>query len=92
MIRHFIRESIAPIFVEAKLGVFDLFDTILRRRPPMVPPRRMMYDGPRDPRIYRVNGEEFLRYYIDLCHLRQDERILDIGSGLGGGSKLGLHF
>lgn len=83
MIRNFIRESIVSVFVEAKLGVSDLFDTVLRRRPPMVPPRRMMYDGPRDPHIFCANSEEFLRYYIDICHLAPDERILDIGSGLG---------
>ncbi|MEM7352879.1 MAG: class I SAM-dependent methyltransferase, partial [Acidobacteriota bacterium] len=61
----------------------DTADTVLRRRPPMVPPRRLLFDGPRDPQIFLDNGQEFLSYYRDLCQLGPDEAVLDIGSGIG---------
>jgi len=49
----------------------------------MVPPRRLMFDGPRDPALFRESGREFFRIYLDLCGLSPDEHILDMGSGIG---------
>src|SRR5687768_18260904 len=48
-----------------------------------VPPIEMMHDGPTSYKEFKQNGEEFLRHYVDLCHLRPDETILDVGSGIG---------
>ncbi len=53
------------------------------RRDPLVPPRRLLFDGPRDPAAFLENGREFLRHYVDLCSLRRDESVLDVGSGIG---------
>ena len=53
------------------------------RKAPLVPPLHMMHDGPVGYRIFKDNGQEFLRYYIQLCNLTPDERILDVGSGIG---------
>lgn len=36
----------------------------------------------RGPRFLEI-GEEFLRHFIDLCGLRPDERVLDVGCGYG---------
>ncbi|MCL5029007.1 MAG: class I SAM-dependent methyltransferase [Bacteroidetes bacterium] len=32
---------------------------------------------------FKKNGEEFLNYFIKLCELQPNERILDVGSGIG---------
>lgn len=66
-----------------KATVLDFLDTLAGRRDPLVPPRRLMFDGPPTPEEFRSNGREFLRHYIELCGLRPDERILDVGSGVG---------
>lgn len=61
----------------------DTFDLLLGQRDPLIPPTRMMFDGPRDISVFRKNGYEFLRYYIELCMLKRDEKILDVGCGIG---------
>jgi SAM-dependent methyltransferase len=49
----------------------------------MVPPVALMHDGPQSYKDFKQNGAEFLRYYVELCGLRPDEKILDVGSGIG---------
>jgi SAM-dependent methyltransferase len=46
-----------------------------------IPPAHMMYDGPAE--HYLSNGLEFLGHYKSLCNLQANERMLDVGSGLG---------
>lgn len=48
-----------------------------------IPPTNMMFDGPQDVYTFRTNGEEFLGHYRDICGLRPDEHMLDVGSGIG---------
>ena len=36
----------------------------------MVPPVRMMFDGPRNLEVFKENGEEFLKIYRDVRCLR----------------------
>jgi ubiquinone/menaquinone biosynthesis C-methylase UbiE len=47
----------------------------------MIPPKHLMYDGPTE--HYASNGLEFLGHYKSLCNLKPNERMLDVGSGLG---------
>lgn len=68
---------------QADLWARDLFDQITGRRRAMLPPRRLMYDGPQDPTVFIQNGQEFLRYYLDLCQLQPTESVIEIGSGMG---------
>ena len=49
----------------------------------LVPPTSMMFDGPVGYEVFKENGEEFLRYYIELANLKPHERMLDVGSGIG---------
>lgn len=49
----------------------------------LVPPLELMHDGPQSYKEFKENGEEFLRHYLDLCGLQPDERMLDVGSGIG---------
>jgi SAM-dependent methyltransferase len=67
----------------ARILLLDALDLLTGRREEMIPPRRLMFDGPRDPKIFRANGMEFLHYYLELCQLTADERVLDLGSGIG---------
>ena len=83
MIAKFLPEKVEPAINKTILYIKDALDTLLQRRPPLVPPRRMMFDGPQDPALFIANGEEFLRYYVELCSLKPNARILDVGSGIG---------
>jgi ubiquinone/menaquinone biosynthesis C-methylase UbiE len=42
-----------------------------------------MFDGPQSLEEFKANGEEFLKIYKEVCGLQPDERMLDIGSGIG---------
>jgi SAM-dependent methyltransferase len=48
-----------------------------------IPPVHMMFDGPQDEAVFIANGEEYLQYYKDLAGLQPNERVLDVGSGIG---------
>lgn len=49
----------------------------------LVPPTNMMFDGPVGYEVFKENGEEFLRHYVELGALKPHERMLDVGSGVG---------
>ena len=53
------------------------------RLAPLVPPIELMHDGPSTYLEFKQNSEEFLRLYIELCGLKPDERVLDVGCGIG---------
>lgn len=61
----------------------DAVDRATGRADPLVPPTRLMFDGPRSVRAYRDNGREFLSYFRSIGGLRPDEDVLDVGSGIG---------
>lgn len=50
---------------------------------PLVPAVEQMFDGPRSFEVFKANGEEFLKIYKDICGLRPDEKMLDVGCGIG---------
>jgi SAM-dependent methyltransferase len=50
---------------------------------PMVPPVQMMFDGPRNLEVFKESGEEFLKIYRDVGGLRPNDRMLDVGFGIG---------
>ncbi len=58
----------------------DALDTVAGRRDPLVPPRRAMFVGPGD---FRAVGDELLGLLVDQAQLRPDERVLDVGCGIG---------
>lgn len=53
------------------------------KRSPLIPPVGLMNDGPQDYELFKKNGLDFLTYYIDLCDLKPDAAILDVGCGMG---------
>lgn len=61
----------------------DIINFIRGCTDPLTPPTRLMFDGPSDSLIFKKNGEEFLRYFIELGNLKPNEKILDVGCGIG---------
>lgn len=55
-------------------------DLLHRRRDPLVPPRGLSFVGAGD---FHQTGHEFLGYFRELGGLRPDDRVLDIGCGVG---------
>ena len=50
---------------------------------PLVPSIEQMFDGPQSLEEFKTNGEEFLKIYKEVCGLKVDEKMLDVGSGIG---------
>ncbi len=61
----------------------DALDELLGRRDPLIPPTRLMFDGARDVATFKQNGQEFLKYFIQLGELQPYESVLDVGCGIG---------
>ncbi len=53
---------------------------LLRPRGELVPPRRLSFVGAGD---FEETGREFLGYFTELGGLRPDDRVLDVGCGIG---------
>jgi glycosyltransferase involved in cell wall biosynthesis/SAM-dependent methyltransferase/predicted O-methyltransferase YrrM len=52
-------------------------------RDPLIAPNSLHSVGSLGSADYVAVGEEFFRYFVDLCELRPDDRVLDVGSGTG---------
>jgi SAM-dependent methyltransferase len=64
-----------------RLRSADALDTVAGRRDSLTPPRRMSgYVGHGD---FRATGEEFLRHFRELGGLRPEDRVLEMGCGIG---------
>jgi SAM-dependent methyltransferase len=61
----------------------DSVDRLTGRADPLIPPTRLMFDGPRGVRAYRENGREFLAHFRSIGGLKPHEDVLDVGSGIG---------
>jgi|SRR6267143_97095 len=71
LLRRFKRMLLLPL---------DGLDAVLGRRKELVPPRHLSFVGDGD---FEANGDEFLRHFIDLGGLRPEDRVLDVGCGIG---------
>jgi ubiquinone/menaquinone biosynthesis C-methylase UbiE len=53
------------------------------RLAPMVPPEKLMHDGPPTYEAFRQNSDEYFKIYRDVAGLQPHEKILDVGCGIG---------
>lgn len=58
----------------------DLFNRKPKQKVLIPPPELRGYVGEGD---FISVGEVLLRYFIEYCHLKKDERVLDVGCGIG---------
>ena len=85
VIRTLVPMPLRPVFrkpynyVRDKLFLTKLFG----HHASMIPPLKLMHDGPVGFEEFKANGEEFFRYYTELCYLKPDEKVLDVGCGIG---------
>lgn len=59
----------------------DVIDCLLGRQDEMTPPRRMVANIGRGD--FKATGMEFLRYFIELGEVRPNDRVLEVGCGVG---------
>jgi SAM-dependent methyltransferase len=58
----------------------DFAGAVTGRRDRFTPPRRLQFVGDSD---FRATGEEFLRLFLEIADLKPNDRVLDIGCGIG---------
>jgi SAM-dependent methyltransferase len=64
-----------------RLRALDARDRLAGRGGPLVPPRRMQLSvGEGD---FGAIGDEFLSHLVGMCGLRPEDRVLDVGCGIG---------
>ncbi|MFE0756223.1 class I SAM-dependent methyltransferase [Inquilinus sp. NPDC058860] len=74
----------APVFSvirDVPWAIRDLFDR--NTQDEVMPPLRLMRDGPRGRQIWTQAGQETLHFYRDVLRLDRSSTMLDIGSGIG---------
>jgi len=85
VIRAVVPKPLLPLFrkpynyVRDKLYLKKLFG----QHASLIPPLALMHDGPIGFEEFKTNAHEFFRYYTELCNLQPDERMLDVGCGIG---------
>lgn len=83
-IRMFIPSPLRSILSYIFYLPVDTAEQLLGQRDSLTPPTRLMtFDGSRSSTEYKKNGEKFLQYFIDLCDLKPNETILDVGCAIG---------
>lgn len=65
---------------EACYSFMDWLDLLFRRRDALTPPMRKIFVGEG---VFKEIGEEFFRYFVDIGGLKPNEKIADIGCGIG---------
>jgi ubiquinone/menaquinone biosynthesis C-methylase UbiE len=80
LIRKHTPKSVWAGLAKTKYWVLDSVDSALGLQKEMVPPRLLRFVGSGD---YRAVGDEFLGYFRQLCGLKPDASVLDVGCGIG---------
>ena len=73
-------ERVVPYAIQAYRTGLDALDHLQGREQAMVPPRRLMFIGGTQ---FKETGEEFLSYFEKLAKLKSNDRVLDVGCGIG---------
>lgn len=83
--RKLVPRSFRPTLLRAWERLNHRYQTqrLFGREAKFVPPVRLMHDGPRTYKDFKENGAEFFRHYVEMCGLKPDEDMLDLGCGIG---------
>jgi SAM-dependent methyltransferase len=79
-------KKLIPRLVKQKIAAYQAKrdkDRLFGALAPLVPAVDEMFDGPQSLEEFKANGDEFLGIYKEIANLRPDERMLDVGSGIG---------
>jgi SAM-dependent methyltransferase len=80
MVRPVARLSARRARTSMRLRALDARDRLAGRGGRLVPPRRLQFVGEGD---FVAVGDEFLSHLVALCGLRPEDRVLDVGCGIG---------
>jgi len=80
MVRPVARLSARRARTSMRLRALDARDRLAGRSGRLVPPRRLQFVGEGD---FVAIGDEFLSHLVALCGLRPEDRVLDVGCGIG---------
>lgn len=79
LLQRLIPDSLKPILKKSYYFSTGFIDKLMGRDS-MIPPRSMIFIGSGD---FTKIGEEFKKYFIELANLQPDNRVLDVGCGIG---------
>lgn len=72
-------KPLKAVLMRVYKDVLDMTDAAERRRD-MIPPRRMIFVGDGD---FKAKGLEFRKLFVEEGGLKPDDKVLDVGSGIG---------
>ena len=80
VIKRFILRPIRKAMRRIYYFPIDTIDSSLGLRDELTPPREKIFVGTGD---FKKIGQEFFQYFIELGELKPNERVLDVGCGIG---------
>ena len=80
LLKQFIPRPIRSTIRKIYYLILDTSDFLFAQKDELIPPRRKTFVGDGD---FKKIGENFLRYFIELGALKPNDRVLDVGCGIG---------
>ncbi len=69
---------------ELYYSAIDIKERLLGQRDQFTPPKKIRaFIGIQDKKDFKIVGEEFFKYFVELGRLKPYERVLDVGCGIG---------
>ncbi len=85
IVRKLMPAKLRSLVRRIRTGVHHSFQTrrLFGARAGFIPPLDLMHDGPVGYQEFKDNGEEFMRYYVEVGGLKPNDKVLDVASGIG---------
>ena len=78
--KRFVPRRIRPAARKIYFFPVDTLDLLLGRRDALTPSKGKIFHNPN---AYKRIGNKFFRHFLDLGDLKPDERVLEVGCGIG---------